>query len=81
MTFLADGYEKLAANMETNAQALAQRIPADATEYDRGLFAGYSEGQIKSYRDMAADLRKVLRDNPPSSFNWPRISISFGWRF
>ena len=81
MTFLAAGCEKVATVMEMNAQAVASKLPLNATEYDRGYIAGYTEGRIKSYRDMAEDLRKVLRDNPSSNFNWPRISLGFSWRF
>ena len=81
MLLLAAGYEKLAVGMEADAQAVARTLPASATEYDKGYFAGYTEGRVKELREMAHELHKVLRDNPPSRFSWPRISLGFTWRF
>jgi hypothetical protein len=81
LTLLAEGCEKIATDLETAAPRLAATISSTVPEYDRGYFAGYTEGRIKTYRDMAADFRNVLRDNPPSRFNWPRISLGFTWRF
>jgi len=81
MTFLAAGYEKLADGMGQNLEKAARQLPADASEYDRGYLDGYCAGHVKTYRDLADDLRKVLREKPPSNFNWPRILIGFSWRF
>ena len=81
MIFLADGYEKLAGYCPGNLQASLQALPANASEEARAYLEGYCEGHRKAYLGMAEDLRKVLRDNPPSRFNWPRISLGFMWRF
>jgi hypothetical protein len=81
MIFLAAGYEKLAGGMEANLQEVLHKLPQDASEYDRGYLDGYCAGHVKTYQAMAEDLRKVLHDNPPSIFNWPRISLGFTWRF
>jgi hypothetical protein len=81
LVFLAEGYEKLARSMEANAEQISRGMPANSSEVELAHFAGYAQGQIKAYRDMAYDLRQVLRDNPPSRFNWPRIALGVTWRF
>jgi hypothetical protein len=81
MAFLVDGYEKLAAHSYDNLQVAFQALPPNASEAERAYLEGYCEGHRKAYLGMAEDLRKVLRDNPPSRFNWPRISLGFTWRF
>jgi hypothetical protein len=65
MTFLAEGYEKIASSIEKAAQKQTRNSAPDNSEFDRGYFAGYAEGQIRAYRDIAADLRKALRDSRP----------------
>jgi hypothetical protein len=81
MTFLAAGYEKLSAQMPGNLEVALRALPPDASESERSYLEGYCAGHIKAYLGMAEDLRKVLHDNPPSSFNWPRISLGLTWRF
>ena len=81
MIFLVEGYEKLAGYCPGNLQAALQALPPTAGDEERAYLEGYCEGHRKAYLGMAEDLRKVLRDNHPSRFNWPRISLGFTWRF
>jgi hypothetical protein len=81
MIFLAEGYERLASYCPGNLETALQALPLDATNEERTYLEGYVEGHRKAYIGMAEDLRKVLRENPPSRFNWPRISLGFTWRF
>jgi hypothetical protein len=80
MIFLADGYQKLAYSCGENLEAALQAEP-NASYEERAYLEGYCEGHRKAYLDMAEDFRKVLRDNPPSRFHWPHISLGFNWRF
>jgi hypothetical protein len=78
LEMVAAGCDKLAAEMPGNLEKVLRQQP-NAPEREKVFITGYCEGHIKSYRGLAEDLRKVLRENPGSGSTWPRIGIGIGF--
>jgi hypothetical protein len=57
--------EELAQHMPNNLALAQERLPANASDHDRGFLEGYCAGQAKALTDMADDIRQMLSADPP----------------
>jgi hypothetical protein len=72
----AEECEALALQVPSAYEQVESQRTSVASDYDLGMFAGYAVGKASAYRDMADDIRELLRGNLPRK---QRTSWWFGF--